>query len=97
MGIAPSVYLRVEEYVNRNYGLDGWWTCVQVDDAIQTVGRYIENATTGFDSKNKPKPSVSDFFKRLHAKQTGIDFKAPVKKLKRGSIGGSPPKLKKVS
>jgi hypothetical protein len=98
MGVTPSEYLRVEEYVNQNFGLDGWWTCMQVDDAILSVGRHIENATTGFDSNNKPLPSVKDFFRRLKAKQAGNAIHtAPVTKLKRGSIGGQAPKLQKVS
>ena len=99
-GITPSEYLRVEEYVNRKYGLDGWWTCVQVDDAIYSVGRYIESKTTGFDKNNKPKPSVSDYFKALKDKKSGlsiVDKSKGISRLKRGSFGNVPPKRKKVS
>lgn len=96
MGVIPSEYLRIEEYVNQTYGLDGWWTCVQVDDAIFSVGRYIESLTTGFDKNNKPKPSVADYFKKLKAKNTTSPI-APktVTRLKRGSLGTSTPKRNK--
>lgn len=49
--------------MERTFGLDGWWTCVQVDAAVIALGIEVENRLNEFDDDGKPKHTLDDILK----------------------------------
>jgi hypothetical protein len=48
---APSKLLKVNQWVKRKYGHDGWWTCIQVDHAVMMFGSKVESLLNEFHPK----------------------------------------------
>ncbi len=67
---APSEVLRIEEYTERAFGLNGWFYAVQVDLAVLAVGVFVENKLNELDKKGKPKYKLAEILKPRKAEQS---------------------------
>lgn len=47
----PSVILRLNEWVENTYQMDGWWTCIQFDRAVTYLGGWVDNKLLERDEK----------------------------------------------
>jgi hypothetical protein len=53
MRARPSHLLELKNWVESQYGIDGWWTCYQFDSAVTWVGRFIEGKLAEYDKTSK--------------------------------------------
>jgi hypothetical protein len=61
---APSKLLKVNQWVKRKYGHDGWWTAIQVDHAVMMFGSKVESLLNDFDKKGEPKHKLETLLKK---------------------------------
>jgi hypothetical protein len=48
--------MRISQWVEDNYGFDGWWTALQFDSAVSYLGSWVESEVQErmIDKKQKP-------------------------------------------
>lgn len=66
---APSDLLRIDEYVRRKHGHDGWWVAVQVDHAVLAAGSRIEDLLNEYDEEGRPKHTLKGLLKKPGRRQ----------------------------
>lgn len=51
---APSQILRLNDWVEHEFGLDGWWTTYQFDSAVTFWGNWVEAKLNERDKNHQP-------------------------------------------
>lgn len=87
----PSKLLKVNQWVKRKYGVDGWWTCIQIDHAVMMFGSRVDSLLAEIDGKGKSKYKLDNLLKKPSA---SLQDK-PVTQLSRNSGMVSPKPVEK--
>jgi hypothetical protein len=55
--------MRLNQWVEDVYQMDGWWTCIQVDTAVLYFGGWIEHKLLERDEQGKAIYSLEDLLR----------------------------------
>lgn len=50
----PSQLYDMPAWVEREFGLDSWWTCYQFDSAVTLWGNWVQNKLLERDKNHQP-------------------------------------------